>query len=462
MKFIVLAWVILGSLLLIMIRMSAYAENIYDPNRIPPSKESLQEQKIHSSVIQQPSGQTITLDEALRLAISHNPSLAAAIHEMKAREGVARQDALLPNPVLSAEFEEFGGSGIFSGSDVMTGSIGISQEFLLGGKLSKRKLLAEEIRKSTILEKETRLAILSNEVSKRFIDVFVAQEKLKLAENDLELTLASAEVVSKRVASGEVSPLEKTKFEVEIAAAKTAVKRMEKIIQAARLTLAASWGSVDADFAEVAGDFLTIPAQQNEEQLLEQLPNNPTYRLLAENVAIAENKVQLAKAEAVPDIEIEGGIRQFQETDDYAYFLNISIPLPLFDRNQGGITEARETLNQTKKEKEAGVLELRTNLMTAISRLEGIWQNYLAVRDIIVPASEKVFTSVQKAYRLGEQDYLELLEAQRSLLKARNEHLELLSEFWQLKLEVASIIGQPLWNGQQLLDLSIREHGNNG
>ena len=108
------------------------------------------------------------------------------------------------------------------------------------------------------------------------------------------------------------------------------------------------------------------------------------------------------------------------------------------------------------------MLELQTNLMTAITILEGVWGNYLAVRNVIVPASEQVFTSVQKAYRLGEQDYLELLEAQRSLLKARNEHLELLAEFWQLKLEVVALVGQPIFNGQQLLDLSTKETGSNG
>ena len=462
MKYIVAACVVLGGFLLTLLHTPAFADNAKYPESILPGKEHPQEQKDHSPVQQHHARQTITLDEAIRLAISHNPGLAAAIHEMKARVGAAQQDAMLPNPVLVAEFEEFGGSGIYSGTDVMTSSIGISQEILLGGKLSVRKLLAEEIRKQTILENDAQLVTLSSEVGKKFIDVYIAQEKLKLARNDLQLTLASAEAISKRVASGEASPLEKTKFSVETAAAETTVKRVARILQAARLALAATWGSAAADFAGVADDFLSIPSLDHEEQLLKQLKNNPTYRLLTENVTLAENKFQLAKAEAVPDIEIGGGIQQFKETNDHAYFLDVSIPLPLINRNQGGIAAAQATLNQTKKEKEAGMLELQTNLMTTISILEGVWGNYLAVRNVIVPASEQVFASVQKAYRLGEQDYLELLEAQRSLLKARNEHLELLAEFWQLKLEVAALVGQPIFNGQQLLDLSTQETGNNG
>jgi cobalt-zinc-cadmium efflux system outer membrane protein len=249
MKYIVAACVVLGGFLLTLIHTPTFADNAKYPESILPGKEHPQEQKDHSPVQQHHARQTITLDEAIRLAISHNPGLAAAIHEMKARVGAAQQDAMLPNPVLVAEFEEFGGSGIYSGTDVMTSNIGISQEILLGGKLSVRKLLAEEIRKQTILEKDAQLVTLSSEVGKKFIDVYIAQEKLKLARNDLQLTLASAEAISKRVASGEASPLEKTKFSVETAAAETTVKRVARILQAARLALAATWGSTAAHCA---------------------------------------------------------------------------------------------------------------------------------------------------------------------------------------------------------------------
>ncbi len=448
MKFNVSASALFGGLLFIIISMPAFAENLGNPASFPSNKDDSQEKYKQTLVVKQQTNRIITLDEAIHLAISQNPRLAAAAHEMEGRKAAAQQAAVLPNPELIAEIEEFGGSGDFSGNDAMASRIGISQEILLGGKLSKRKQLAAEENKLVMFEREAQVIALSTEVSKRFLEVYIAQEKLKLAENDLQLTQVSADVISKRVASGEASPLEETKFAVETAAAATTVKRMARIVDAARLSLAATWGGSAPDFAGIAGDFFAEPSLQNKDQLLERLDKSPTYRLLTEQVVLAENKLRLAKAEAVPDMEIGGGIQQFEETNDHAYFLEVSIPLPFFDRNKGGIAEARALLNKTKKEKEAGGLELQTSLSATMYELEGVWENYLSMRDTIVPVSEKAFASVQKAYRLGEQDYLDLLEAQRSLLKARNEHLELLAELWQLKLEADSLVGYTLVNEQ--------------
>ena len=441
MKYVVFTCALVGVFLLTTISASAGVETINNPVA-SPAKDGLHGNDETSLAVQK-SKRIITLDEAIRLAISQNANLAAAFYEMEARQEAAQQTAILPNPFFRAEAEEFGGSGAYSGTDAMTSKIGISQEILLGGKLSKRKQLAEGEGRLAMIEREAQLVALAVEVSKRFLEVYIAQEKLQLAESDLRLAQASADVIGKRVASGEASPLEVTKFAIEVAAAKTVVNRMVTILDAARLTLAASWGDAAAGFDGVAGDFVSVPPLQDEDALLAQLKKNPTYRLLAENVVQAQENLQLAKAEAVPDLEVGGGIQRFEETNDHAYFLEVSIPVPFFDRNQGGIAAAQATLNKTKKEQEAGALALQTDLLGTLYRLQGVWENYLSMRDIIVPASEKVFTSVQKAYRLGEQDYLELLEAQRSLVRARNAHLELLNELWELKLEVDSLVGQP-------------------
>jgi cobalt-zinc-cadmium efflux system outer membrane protein len=431
MKFKVSAYALIVGFLIIVKSVPTFADN---HGKVPDSPDK---PKI-----------VITLEEALRLAISKNLNLAAVFYDMEARNSAAHQATLWPNPELVLEFEEFGSTGEFSGTDVMSSKIGISQEFILGGKLSKLRKLAEGEERLTMLEKEAQAIALSAEVSERFLDVYIAQEKLKLTENDLQLTRDSAEVISKRVISGEASPLEETKFVVEVAVAETASKRMVKVLDAARLSLASTWGTPSADFNEVSGDFLSQPSIQEEGNLLGKLKRNPAYLLLEEKVAQAETTHQLAKAEAIPDIEIGGGVQHFNETDDHAYLVEVSIPLPFVDRNQGGIAEAHANLNKLKKEQEAGELEMQTSLISTLYELEGVWDNYISVRNTIVPASEESFASVQKAYSVGEQDYLDLLESQRSLLEARQQELELLDELWQLKLAVNALVGQPLMIGK--------------
>ncbi|MCP4647044.1 MAG: TolC family protein, partial [bacterium] len=159
---------------------------------------------IDTEPTEEPGG-VITLGDALQAAMGRHPSLAAAWHEIKAHEGKARQAGMLPNPSLSGEFEEFGGSGEFSGSDVISTRISISQEFPLGGKLTKRVQEAEAEIELSIQERAVQIIALRTEVKKRFIRVYMLQEQLKLEQEKLRLVKASSNAISKRVSAGEAS-----------------------------------------------------------------------------------------------------------------------------------------------------------------------------------------------------------------------------------------------------------------
>ena len=159
---------------------------------------------------------------------------------------------------------------------------------------------------------------------------------------------------------------------------------------------------------------------------------------------LASASFDLAQAEGWMDIEIGGGIQQFEETDDHAYFFEFSIPFPLFDRNQGGIQEARETLNMATKKQEAGMLELKTSLIETSKRLSSVQYAFLAMQNTVLPAAEKAFISVQKGYMAGEQDYLEFVDAQRILLATRQEQLGLLAEVQELRAELDRLTAESL------------------
>ncbi len=384
-----------------------------------------------------PSG-VITLDDALRAAMDRHPSLAAAWHEIKAHEGEARQAGMLPNPSLAGEIEEFGGSGEFSGTDVMSTRIGISQEFPLGGKRLKRVRAADAQTELSVQERAVRIIALRTEVKKRFIRVHMLQEQLKLEQEKLRLVQASSEAISKRVSAGEVSPLDQAKISVELASAGVAVERVKRELDAARYALASSWAGSKPMFSEVRADYPMVTDIPSEDELMKLIEANPAYRILEKRVSLASASHDLAKAEAWMDIELGGGIQQFEETNDHAYFFEVSIPIPIFDRNQGGIQAARETLKATEKRQESGILELKENLLKTAKQLSSVQYAFLAMQDTVLPAAEKAYVSVQKGYMAGEQDYLEFLGAQHILLEIRRERLGLLAEVQELRAELES------------------------
>ncbi|MBU1710683.1 MAG: hypothetical protein KKE17_11820, partial [Proteobacteria bacterium] len=112
-----------------------------DLNLIPP--QIVLRGQIPAESSQSKAVDSITLDWAIEATLNQHPSLAATWYEIKARQGVALQAELSPNPAFFGEMEEFGGSGEVSGTAIMSSRIGISQEFLLGGKIAKRKRKAE-------------------------------------------------------------------------------------------------------------------------------------------------------------------------------------------------------------------------------------------------------------------------------------------------------------------------------
>ena len=80
------------------------------------------------------------------------------------------------------------------------------------------------------------------------------------------------------------------------------------------------------------------------EKLIDRLSNNPNLQRWATEREQRQAALDLELSKRVPDVTVKGGYRRFEETDDHAFIFGISVPLQLFDRNQGAIAEARNKL----------------------------------------------------------------------------------------------------------------------
>ena len=384
----------------------------------------------------------ISLEDAMDASLKVHPDLAAAYYNIKSFDGTIQQAGTLPNPSLSGEIEEFGGSGEFSGSGAMSSRFGISQEIPLGGKISRRVKVARVQKSIAESEYSAQFLALRTEIKKSFLRVYFMQEQLKLEEEKSSILSSLKEAVAKKVHAGEVSPLDEVKATVQLESAAIGIDRVKRELEGAKHVLAALWGEENPKFEKVnyayKDDFI-IPDEQT---LIYKTKFSPTYSILNKNVTLASNKLGLARAEAWVDIEVGGGVQRFNETDDHAYFLEVSIPLPIFNRNKGNIEEAIQTRNMMQKEFEAGKLELRTDLRELIKKMQSIQKAYSSMEKSVMPAAEKAYNSVKKSYEAGEEDYLELLDAQRTYLDAKQEYLELFNEFQELKIDIEFLTGE--------------------
>jgi len=388
----------------------------------------------------EPTG-SITLDMALDAAINRHPSLAATWYEIKARQGAVQQAGLPPNPALFGAMEEFGGSGNFSGTGAMSSRIGISQELLLGGKIGKRARVAEAAASIAELEHQAKIMEVSAQVERRFFAVFALQKRLHLQAEQLDLMEKSHDVVAKRVKTGDTSPLDLPRSQVDLVSARIAIAQTGKELEAARYALAESWGSALPLFSTVSTQYQSGP-DFTEQELREALEQSPAWRLQEEQFARADAALALAESQRIPDLELEGGVQRFNEYDGHAFFLGVSIPLPLFDRNQGGIAEAKATKRKAHHEREAGFLALHTELQEAWRKLRSIRQTVGSLETEVLPAAQHTYESISKAYKAGEIDILGLLDAQRTWVEARKARLDLLHELENSRIEIKRLIGE--------------------
>jgi outer membrane protein, heavy metal efflux system len=391
----------------------------------------------------EPAGK-ITLADAIKAALENNPDISAATHEINARESAQIQEGFLANPTFFSEFEEFGGSGELSGDDALGTTVGVSQEIPLAGKRAKRLRVAGYETVVARLEYQAKILALTSDVKKRFLKINSLEQGLLLEKENIALLQDAHDVISRQIALGDISPLDEKKARVELALAKTALSRAKRELEMARIELASSWGSRDVHFDQIELIDLEIRPLPKESDLWQAVQAHPEIGINRIQIERSKVSLALAKADAIPDLEVEGGVKYSNESNEHAYFIGFSMPIPVFDRNKGGILEASEKIKVGKKELDSSTLRMRTELAVLLEHLQIIDAELGTTETTIIPAAQEAYEAMKKAYQAGEKDYLELLDSQRTLLEVRRRNLLLEMEHHELIADLEGITGQDL------------------
>ncbi len=391
----------------------------------------------------EPEG-VLTLDQALELALMHNTELAAFSHGVRAAEGNARQAGVLPNPELELETGEFGGSGARKGYEGAESSLRLTQSLELGGKRGNRQRVAlSEARLAGWDYEAKRLDVLAL-TKQAFIDVLLAQGQLILAESQLVVAEDVSKAAAQRVKSGKVPVLEETKAGVEVTSTRIVRDRARRELDAARRRLAASWGGIKPVFREAGGNMDAVAAVPPLGRLSPLLADMPEVARWNEEVAKARESLALAKATRLPDIGVSVGISRFEEDGTYAGTAGLSLPLPLFDRNSGGIVSAKHLESRAECEQRAAHLRATTALVEAHSRLETARAEALTTKAELLPGAQQAFDAAQTGYQEGKYGHLEVLDTQRTLNEAKTRYLDILAAYHKAAADVERLIGAPL------------------
>jgi cobalt-zinc-cadmium efflux system outer membrane protein len=391
----------------------------------------------------EPTG-TVTLADALALALMRNPGLKTFPYSLRAAGARMLQAGLRPNPELQVELEEFGGSGERSGFDAAETTVQIGQPIELGDKRTKRTRVAAANKELVQWDYESARLDLTREVSQVFTAVLAAQERLALAEKVLDLSQQAHTAVVQRVQAGRDSPVDALRAGVVLSESRIERQKAEKTLAAARRSLAAMWGSSTPAFTIATGEWYEVPTLPAIDLSPDAIMANPDVARWEAEQLSRRAALDLERAKAVPDVTAAGGVRRFEETDDSAFVLGLAVPLPLFDRNQGGIEEAIADLGAARQRYEAVRIKTLAALSEAAGALAASHEEVTALKSEVVPAAQQAFEAVQQGYRQGKFDYLYVLDTQRTLFETQARYLDSTEAYHKARADVERLTGRPL------------------
>lgn len=385
----------------------------------------------------------VSLADAVSLALEKSPLLSAFDAEIRMAEARTISALAIPNPELESEIEDVLGSGPFEGFDSAIYNLGVTQLIETGHKRRIRGEVAHAESEVSRLEFEVAKRQLVAEVAKRFVEVLAAQRVENIARENLNIARSAYETVQAQVEGGRGSEINSGQALIGMNEAELASESAALGSQLARQKLSSLWAEPEPTFSKANGR-LGAPSSElpSRDSLEATIPDHPAVALAAAGVEAATMQLSLEQKKRVPDLSLGVGYRRDSTVDENAVVLGFSLPLPLFNKNEGGIAEAQASIEKNEALVGQAETKLRLEIATARSRMKAAKAAYDLVTGKMLPAAEKHYNSLSEGFRLGRTQYLELLEARRSLNAVRRQQIEALADYHGARAELETITGR--------------------
>jgi cobalt-zinc-cadmium efflux system outer membrane protein len=371
----------------------------------------------------------ITLDEGIQMALRHNHNILAArttIQQSQAEETTAN---LRPNPTLFADWEYLPlGSPSHQNStlyppgeptsqylhDNTEGDIGLSYLIERGKKRQHRLQAARDITAQIISLVADNERGLSFGVATLFVNVQLAESTLELAEKDLKSFQSTVDINQDRYRVGAISEDDYLKIKLQLLQFETDLEQAQlaRVQALSDLRQLLGYESVSADY-DVAGPFDYQPLKGNLEDFqLKALQNRPDLRAAQQGVTAAHSQYELQRSIAKQDLTVQGNYSHVNGIN--AATVYGSIPLPIFNRNQGEIARARFAITQAEEQEKATNGQALTDVRDAYEGLRSNDKVVMLFRSGYLEIAQKDRDISEYAYRHGAASLLDFLDAERS------------------------------------------------
>ena len=387
----------------------------------------------------------LTVQEAAQIALLNNRFLQASFFRIGVAQADLVQSSLFANPSLS------GVVGFPSGGGLVALEGAVVQNIVDLWQIPIRKRVAERELNRVILEVARSASGLVLDVKRTYFEAVTAEQSVGLANENLGIARLLLELALALQEAGGGN-------EVDVNVARSEVLKNEVLLRwtglrayEARQTLLTMLGlSLDGTGIPLVGGLPETPTWSVTSDLL--LDRAKHYRLdlraAKEWVEVAKDRVQLQQRLFLrvvePGLEFEREQRKAGEDTELTVGPTLNIELPLFDQNQAQIARAEFQYEEAVKVLEGLLVSITQEVRGAHKRAETLWSLTRFYENRVLPQEQQSLELARDAYRLGETSFLSVLEAQKSFLAAREQHLETLRDSANTLVDLEQVTGQPL------------------
>lgn len=378
----------------------------------------------------------LNLEMAEVIALAENPSVAKAAARVAALEGKLIQAGLYPNPSIGYRGEEIGNQGTAG----MQGGY-VRQAIVTGGKLhldqavvvqelmvAEQQWAAQELRVRT----DVRLAYYNALIAQRRVDV--AQELVAASD---KATAASRRLYMAK----EIPRVGVLQTEIEAQNARVTLQQAKTLDAAAWRQLLAVLGRPPQPKQRLTGvlndDFQPLDWQQ---QLQRVLTQSPLMAIRAAELERARWALERALVEPIPNINVQVGVVRNNASQQTVSGVQVELPTPLWNRNQGGIAQARADIVAAERNLDQMELRLSQQLADVLQQYSYALDRVTTYEVEILPKARENFELVSDGYDKGQLGNLDILTAQRIYFEASLAQIAALQELWEAKLQLEGLL----------------------
>jgi len=416
-----------GLTLLLSVSLSATAETS-EPLVLDPLVNQAE-----AAVLAEPA-QAISMEAAIRLALERNPSLAAARREIEAVDAQILQGSLRPNPEFVYLAED-----TRSVSRTSTAQLDVPIE--MGGKRGARIDAATRNKRAALSELMARQLQIRASTMAAFFEVVAAQEQTVLARDTLVLAMRASDIAGKRVTAGKISPVEEVKARVAEAGVRLSLTQAESELRNARRRLSSLWGNPAPRFTEVVGELDRMPDLPTRAAVQARLAISPVLEHAQQEVERRKSLVTVEQTKTVPDITFTLGMKRREDVTRDQVMVGLSIPLPVFNRNQGNLLEALKREDKARDELAATKLTLYGDALQILERISARREETELLQKSLLPGAKWAYEAATIGFENGKFSFLEVLDAQRTYFSAKSQYLTAFSALYTAITDLESLLG---------------------